>query len=142
MHDSFFACHHSELFWGTKKVKIQNCQIGLKFLNLANNVARTRKSEKLEKKIFWCDVIDFFFRFFFEMSICFDGNRSARYDLLMVDDQDIGLALKLGALGADKPPANNTYYFGSKLRIFGKTFLHVISDFEMIKKIFRKSIRG
>ena len=30
----------------------------------------------------------------------------------MVDDQDIGLALKLGALGADKPPANNTYYFG------------------------------
>ena len=76
------------------------------------------------------------------MSICFDGNRSARYDLLLVDDQDIGLSLKMGALGADKPPANNTYYFGSKLRILGKTFLHVISDFEKIKKIFRKSIRG
>ena len=107
MHDFFFACHHSELFRDTKKVKIQNCQIGLKFSNLANSVLRTRKSEKLKKKIFWCDVINFFFRIFFEMSICFDGNRSARYDLLLVDDENIELALKLGALGADKPPANN-----------------------------------
>ena len=49
-----------------------------------------------------------FFWFFFEMSICFDKNRSSRYDLLLVDDDDIGLALKLGALGADKPPAHNT----------------------------------
>ena len=46
------------------------------------------------------------------MSICFDGIKSARYDLLLVDDENIGLALKLGALGADKPPANNTYQFG------------------------------
>ena len=62
--------------------------------------------------------------------------------MLLVDEENIGLALKLGALGADKPPANNTYYFRSELRILGKTFLHVISDFEIIKKIFRKSIRG
>jgi len=89
-------------------VKIQHSQIGLKFSNLANIVPSTGKSEKLKKKIFFCDVIIFFFRFFFEMSICFDGIRSARYDLLLVDDENIGLALKLGALGADKPPANNT----------------------------------
>ena len=42
------------------------------------------------------------------MSIFFDGNRSARYDLLLVDEENIGLALKLGALGADMPPANIT----------------------------------
>ena len=45
------------------------------------------------------------------MSICFDGNRSARYDLLLVDEENIGLALKLGALGADKPPAEQYLLF-------------------------------
>ena len=103
MHDSVFAYHHSELFRGTKKVEIQNDQIGVKFSNLANSVARTNKSEKLKKKFFLCDVINFFFRYFFEMSICFDGNRSARYDLLSVDDQDIELSLKLERGGLISP---------------------------------------
>ena len=43
IHDSDFARHDSELFRGMKKVKFQNGQIGLKFSNIANNVARTRK---------------------------------------------------------------------------------------------------
>ena len=50
--DSVFAYHHSELFRGTKKVEIQNGQIGVKFSNLANSVARTNKSEKLKKNFF------------------------------------------------------------------------------------------
>ena len=108
IHDFVFGRHDSELFRGTKKVKIQHNQIGLKFSNLANSVLRTRKSEKLKKKFFFCDVINFFFRFFFKMSICLDGNGPARHDLLLVDDENIRLAFKLGALGADKPPANNT----------------------------------
>ena len=64
IHDSVFACHHSELIRGTKKVEIQNGQIGVKFSNLANSVARTNKSEKLKKNFFWCDVMNFFFDFF------------------------------------------------------------------------------
>ena len=70
-------------------MKIQNSQIGLKFSNLANIVTRTKKSEKRKKNFFWCDVIDFFFDFFLEISIYFDGNRPARYDLLLVDDENM-----------------------------------------------------
>ena len=47
----------------------------------------------------------FFENFFIEISICFDGNRPARYDLLLVDDENIGLAFKLGALGAEIAPS-------------------------------------
>jgi hypothetical protein len=90
IHDFVFGRHHSELFRGTKKMKIQNSQIGLKFSNLANIVTRTKKSEKRKKIFFSCDVIDFFFDFFLEISICFDGNRLARYDLLLVDDENMG----------------------------------------------------
>ena len=90
IHDFVFGRHHSELFRGTKKMKFQNSQIGLKFSNLTNIVTRTKKSEKRKKFFFWCDVIDFFSIFFLEISICFDGNRPARYDLLLVDDENMG----------------------------------------------------
>ena len=78
----------------------------LQISRMASREIEKKKNEK--KKIFLVWRHKFFLNFFFQMSICFDGNRSARYDLLLVDDENIGLALKLGALGADKPPANNT----------------------------------
>ena len=65
IHDFVFGRHDSELFRGTKKVKIQHSQIGLKFSNLANSVLRTRKSEKLKKNFFlWRHK--FFFSIFFQ----------------------------------------------------------------------------
>ena len=108
IHDSVFACHHSELFRGTKKVKIQNCQIGLKFSNLAWSVSRTRKKFKAEKKFFFFGLTKICFFFLFDLSKSFDGIRSTKHDILLVDEVSVGLALKLASLGADKPPANNT----------------------------------
>ena len=90
IHDFVFGRHHSELFRGTKKMKIQNSQIGLKFSNLANIVTRTKKSEKAKKNFFGVTSSIFFSIFFLEISICFDGNRPARYDLLLVDDENMG----------------------------------------------------
>ena len=48
-----------------KRLKIQNGQIGVKFSNLANSVARTTKNEKLKKKNFFSVTSLIFFLDFF-----------------------------------------------------------------------------
>ena len=62
----------------------------------------------MRKKFFflvWQKFFNFFVCFFSIFFRIFDLFWSARYDFLLVDDHDIGLALKLRALGADKPPS-------------------------------------
>ena len=103
--------HSFELFLGTKKWKFKMVRLGWN-LQISRMTSRGLARVRWEKKFFFLvwppSSKKNFFCFFFEMSNCFDGNRPARYDLLLVNDENIELALKLGALGADKPPANNT----------------------------------
>ena len=101
------ARHRSELFRGQKKWKFKIVRSGWNFQISRMTSPKLGKVRNEKKKFFSVWRHRFFSNFFLEISICFDGNGPARYDLLLVDDENIRLALKLGALGADKPPANN-----------------------------------